>query len=269
MAHIKLKKVSFWYPVYDMTGRSLKVAAMRRLRGGQGAGGAGAVGVQALANITWELRAGQRLGLVGRNGAGKSTLLRMLAGLIAPDTGSLDIEGRVVPLIAKGLGIHPELSGLQNIELPMRLLGATNAEIAAARADIPSWTGLGDFIHLPVRTYSDGMRARLLFAICTSVRGDILILDEWLGAGDSDFVEKAQQRMTELMESSQIAVLSSHALDLIRRLCNVVCWMDKGRVVMVGEANLVLDAYMRGIRDAPDNSVERGLIGDGADMDLR
>lgn len=240
-AHIKLHDVSFSYPVYDISGRSLKVSLVRGLKRSQG--DRGFIEVQALSDLTFEVEWGDRLGLVGHNGAGKSTLLRMLAGLIHPSMGRLDIKGRVTPLIAKGLGIHPELRGIENVEVPMRLLGASDREIAAAKRDIAEFSGLGDRIHLPVRTYSDGMRARLMFAICTAVRGDILVMDEWLSAGDAEFVLRARARMDELMASTGIVVLSSHSVELVASLCNKVCWMEGGRIVLLGEARSVIDAY--------------------------
>lgn len=244
MASISLEDASFWYPVFDSTGRSLKVSMMRQFADDTVRNG-GVVEVQALSNLSLQLRDGDRVGLIGRNGAGKSTLLRVLAGLIHPQRGGVKIQGRVVPLISRGLGIQPELSGLQNIELPMRLLGATEAEIKHAKREVPEWSGLGDFIHLPVRTYSDGMRARLLFGICTSVRGDILVMDEWLSAGDADFVSKAQDRLQGLLETTRIVVLSSHSLEIIRKMCNLVCWMDRGQVVMTGSPEVVLPAYLK------------------------
>jgi ABC-type polysaccharide/polyol phosphate transport system ATPase subunit len=249
MASIRLEDVSFWYPVFDVTSRSLKVSMMRQFSGDRNAG---VVEVQALSDLSLELRDGDRLGLVGRNGAGKSTLLKLLAGLIHPQRGGVRMEGRVVPLLARGLGIHPELSGYQNIELPMRLLGANEAEIRRAKKEVPEWSGLGDFVHLPVRTYSDGMRARLLFAICTSVRGDILVMDEWLSAGDAEFVSRARERLQSLLEETRIVVLASHSLEIIRQMCNVVCWMEGGRIVMTGAADVVLPAYLKGAqRPAP------------------
>jgi ABC-type polysaccharide/polyol phosphate transport system ATPase subunit len=245
MAFVKLEDVSFWYPIFDVTGRSLKVSMMRSLSGERGAG---VMEVQALSEVSLELRDGDRIGLIGRNGAGKSTLLKVLAGTIYPQRGGVKIDGRVVPLLARGLGIHPELSGYKNIELPMRLLGATEAEIRRARLEVPEWSGLGDFIHLPVRTYSDGMRARLLFAICTAVRGDILVMDEWLSAGDAEFVARAQERLEGLLDSTRIVVLSSHSIEIIRKMCNIVCWMDSGRIVMIGSADEVLPVYLKGVQ---------------------
>jgi lipopolysaccharide transport system ATP-binding protein len=245
MASIKLEDISFWYPVYDAARRSLKVSMMRQFGGGEGGD---VVEVQALCDVSLDLQDGDRLGLIGRNGAGKSTLLKVLAGLVHPQRGGVNIEGRVVPLLAKGLGIHPELSGYRNIELPMRLLGAAEAEIRRAKQEVPEWSGLGDFINLPVRTYSAGMRARLLFAICTAVRGDILIADEWLGAGDADFFNKAQQRLQDMLSSTRIVVVSSHSPDIIRKMCNLVCWMERGQIVMTGPADQVLPAYLKGVQ---------------------
>lgn len=247
MASVRLEDVSFWYPVFDVTGRSLKVSVMRQF-GDERTRSGGVVEVKALSDVNIELQDGDRIGLVGRNGAGKSTLLKMLAGLIHPQRGGIKIKGRVVPLLARGLGIHPELSGFQNIELPMRLLGATENEIKAAKQEIPEWSGLGEFIHLPVRTYSDGMKARLLFGICTAVRGDILVMDEWLSAGDADFVAKAQARLSEMIETTRIVVLSSHSLEIIRKMCNIVCWLEHGQVIMTGPADVVLPAYLKGLQ---------------------
>lgn len=252
MASLKLEDVGFSYPVFGAAERSLKVSLMRQLRD-DGKGG-GMVRVQALTGVTLELKDGDRLGLVGRNGAGKSTLLKVLARLVHPQVGGVKIEGRVVPLLARGLGIEYELSGYRNIDVPMRLLGATEAEIKRARLEVAEVSGLGDFIHMPVRTYSDGMRARLLFAICTAVRGDILLMDEWLSAGDAEFLQRAQARLKTLVNETPIVVLSSHSLEIIRGICNVVCWMEAGRIVMAGPSEVVLPAYLQGLqRPAADD----------------
>jgi ABC-type polysaccharide/polyol phosphate transport system ATPase subunit len=258
MAAVTVENASFWYPVYDVTGRSLKVSMMRLL--GSGAG-EGVVEVQALSDVSLELKDGDRLGLIGRNGAGKSTLLKVLAGLLHPQRGKIKIRGRRIALISRGIGIHPELSGYRNIELPMRLLGASEAEIRRAKEEVPVWSGLGDFIHLPVRTYSDGMRARLLFAICTAIRGEVLIMDEWLSAGDADFVHKAQLRLNEMLDTTKIVVLSSHSLEIIRSICNLVCWMEHGRIVMVGPTQEVLAAYLQGVQRPLQGADRRISIG--------
>ena len=196
MAHIKLKGVDFSYPVIQLSDRSLKIAIMRNIVGSRIVSRANKVEVQALVGIDLDLKEGDRLGVIGRNGSGKSTLLRLLAGLLRPDSGEFEVEGRIVSTMTRGLGMTPERTGRQNIELPLRLLGATDEEVREAHAFVPEWTGLGPYFDFPMRTYSDGMRARVSFAISTSVRGDILILDEWMNAGDVDFVAKARQRAT-------------------------------------------------------------------------
>ncbi|MDR7117317.1 ATP-binding cassette domain-containing protein [Caulobacter sp. BE254] len=244
MAHIELSNIGFNYSVYHAASRSLKLSAMRGIKGGAN----GVVQVRAIRNLNLRLDDGDRLGLVGRNGSGKSTLLRVLGGLAHPQVGRVAIQGRVIPLIEKGLGINGELSGEANIELPLRFLGATDAEIAHARQWVPEFTGLKQFIHLPVRTYSEGMRARLAFALSTVIEGDILILDEWLSAGDINFVDKAEAQLTSLLNKSRILVLASHSLDLLRHVCTKVLWMEQGKAVMMGEPAEVIAAYIEGMR---------------------
>lgn len=259
MASMILRDATFSYPVFGAAERSLKVSLMRQLRDDGKTGGM--VRVQALTGINLELKDGDRMGLIGRNGAGKSTLLKVLARLVHPQFGGVKIEGRVVPLLARGLGIQQELSGFRNIDLPMRLLGATEAEIRTAREEVPDLAGIGEFIHMPVRTYSDGMRARLLFAICTAVRGDILIMDEWLSAGDAEFVQRAQERIHSLVRETPIVVISSHSLDIIRSICNVVCWMEAGQIVMTGPPDMVLPAYLKGLQRSPGDDRPRIVAG--------
>jgi len=205
-------------------------------------------GVRALDGVDLDVRAGEVAAVMGRNGSGKSTLLRVLGGLAHPQVGRVDIQGRVIPLIEKGLGINAELSGEANIELPLRLLGATDAEIQRARQWVPDFTGLQQFIQLPVRTYSEGMRARLAFALSTAIEGDILVLDEWLSAGDINFVDKAEAQLTSLLNKSRILVLASHSLELLRHVCTKVLWMEQGKAVMMGSPDEVIAAYVEGMR---------------------
>jgi lipopolysaccharide transport system ATP-binding protein len=243
MAHINLRGVDFSYPVYDLASRSLKVALMDNLVGSKLVTKADRVQACALVGVDLSLRKGDRLGIIGRNGSGKSTLLMLLAGVIGADAGDVEISGRVVPLISRGVGLNPERTGRQNIELPLRLLGATNEEVRRAHKEVPRWTGLGAYMDMPLRVYSDGMRSRLVFALSTAIEGDILVLDEWLGAGDADFVEKARKRLDEVVERAGIVVLCSHSMRIIEQTCSVVCWLDQGRVVMVGEPKEVIAAY--------------------------
>ncbi len=245
MPSVVLKDVGFRYPVFDVSGRSLKVTMMRQFAGAKLILGEGYAKIEALSNVNISLSGGDRLGLIGHNGSGKSTLLRVVAGMARPQVGTIQVQGRVVPLIERAMGINPDLSGYENIELPLRLLGASTEEVKRAREEIPDWTGLGPFIHMPLRTYSDGMKARLSFAICTAIGGDVLVLDEWSSAGDAGFVEQAERRLTEFINRSQILVLASHDLSLIQKVCTQTAWMERGEVVMLGDTSEVVAAYSK------------------------
>jgi ABC-type polysaccharide/polyol phosphate transport system ATPase subunit len=257
IAHVDVQDISFTYPVFEIVGRSLKISLLRQMAGGK-VSTKGVVHVDALSDISFSLKPGDRLGLIGHNGSGKSTLLRVLSGIAHPQKGRVKMIGRVVPLIEKGIGINPELSGEANIELPLRLLGATSAEVARAQRDIPEFTGLGAFMQLPVRTYSEGMRTRLSFAICTALEADILVLDEWLSAGDIDFHERASARLTSRIDATGIVVMASHSLELVATVCNKVAWLDGGRLAAFGEPGPVIDAYVR--RASEGAAVEAPVI---------
>lgn len=237
---VKLDDVSFSYPVYGIGDRSLKVSLMKQFGQSDGT----SLEVRALRHVSFELRDGDRVGLVGTNGAGKSTLLRLIGGLSHPTSGRISIEGRIVPLIDKGLGINPELSARENIELPMLLLGATLKEIRAAGEGIREFTDLGPFFDLPVRRYSEGMRARLSFALSTAIPADVLVLDEWLSAGDALFVQKAEQRLTDFLDHTRVVVLASHSIELVRSVCNKAAWMHNGELVAFGDAEEVIARYL-------------------------
>jgi ABC-type polysaccharide/polyol phosphate transport system ATPase subunit len=250
MARVRAANIHFSYPVFEVTGRSLKVSMMRQLAGSAIGDANGVTHVHAIRDLSFDVTEGDRVGIIGHNGSGKSTLLRLLSGLAYPQRGQLDIEGRVVSLAAPGLGVVPDLSGAANIELPLRLLGATDAEVSAAKEDVPEFTGLGNFMDLPVRTYSDGMRTRLAFALSTAIDADILVLDEWLGAGDAAFIEKAQARLNGVVSRAQILFLATHSLALVQTVCNLCLWLDRGRLCMMGPAAQVVDAYLASYQHA-------------------
>jgi ABC-type polysaccharide/polyol phosphate transport system ATPase subunit len=246
MARVKFENVSFDYPLYGLASRSLKVTLLRQMAGASRiAAQDGTVRVQALRDVSFDVSDGDRLGLIGVNGAGKSTTLRVIAGLAHPTSGKLTVEGRLLPLIEKGLGISPELTGRANIELPLRLLGASDAEVRRAQDFIPEFTGLGEFINLPVRTYSDGMKTRLSFAICTFLNADLIVLDEWIASGDLAFREKAETRLVEILKDAGVVVIASHSIALVQQVCNKLVWLDQGQVRMFGSTKEVLDAYIR------------------------
>ena len=233
-AKVDVRGLSIRFPVYGADSRSMKKHFARLAVGGRlgreggGARSGGVTVVQALSDVTFSLEPGDRLALVGSNGAGKTTLLRALAGVYSPDDGQVAIEGRIASLLDLSLGIDPSATGFENIRLRGLVAGLSRREIAAREESIAEFSGLGQFLALPVKTYSAGMSARLAFAAATSVDADVLLMDEWIAVGDADFTAKAQERLTSLVERSHILVLASHSSGLVRRLCNKFVHMEHG-----------------------------------------
>jgi len=186
--------------------------------------------VTALQDVSFSLKAGDRLGLVGPNGAGKTTLLKVLYGNYTPSSGRLNVNGRVDALFNINLGFRPEATGRRNIELRGLISGWHPDEIAQRSPSIIAFSELGAFIDMPFKTYSQGMAARLAFAIATSFEPEILLMDEWIGAGDRDFQDKARQRMAEMAQRAGIIVLASHNETLIKNTCNAVLELRDGTV---------------------------------------
>ncbi len=247
MASIVFDQVSVDFPIYNASGRSLKKQLMRATTGGRlGADPQGRVIVRALEGLSFRLSEGDRVGLLGHNGAGKSTLLRLLGRVYEPTAGSVRIEGRIGSLIDVSLGIDPEASGRENIYLRGAMLGLTRTQIQHHFEDIVAFSELGDFIEMPVRTYSSGMHLRLAFAVSTVVRPEILLMDEWLSVGDESFKHKAEQRLTDLVQATHILVLASHSRELIQHTCNRVIWLEQGRIRMDAGAAEVCTAYFGG-----------------------
>ena len=243
-ASVSLHNVHLDLPIFDISAQSLKKRVMRMGRRNSIAeDNSGVIVVRAIDGLDLELRSGDRLGLIGHNGAGKSTLLRVMAGIYPPTAGELRVSGRSVPLLDIALGMDDLSTGRQNIRLRGLQLGMDNAEIKRKTEEIAEFTELGDYLDLPLRTYSNGMRLRLAFAISTAVDADILLLDEVLGVGDASFQEKANQRLRELHERADIVVLAIHSDDTIRASCNKVLWMESGRARMLGPVEEVLSAY--------------------------
>lgn len=188
------------------------------------------VTVRAIDGLSLDICEGERVGLVGHNGSGKTTLLRVLAGIYRPTGGSVTIAGRVSALLDTSAGMDPEATGIENIHLRGRILGLTAPQIAQHIDDIAEFTELGDFLALPMKTYSAGMAARLSFAISTITHDDILLIDEGIGAGDASFQEKAQVRIAEMFERTSIVLLASHSEDLIQRFCTRRLRLEHGRL---------------------------------------
>ena len=199
--------------------------------------------VEALKNVNLEIRAGERVGLIGHNGAGKSTLLKVMAGIYPPTAGVAKTVGHICPLFEFATGFEYNRSGWENIRIRAMLLGMRPDEIEAKLPEIAEFSELGRFLDYPVRTYSTGMFVRLAFAVSTSVNPEILLLDEVMGAGDLSFTEKANVRMREFMDQGKILVFSSHSLDLLTEYCNRTVWMDHGRIIEDGPTPQVVSAY--------------------------
>jgi ABC-type polysaccharide/polyol phosphate transport system ATPase subunit len=205
--------------------------------------GADTFSVTALHEISLQFKDGDRVGLIGHNGAGKSTLLRTLAGCYWPTSGTLTVDGRIMPVLSLGCGVDGDFTGLENITLYGLHLGLSRKEIAEKTEDIAAFTELGSFLHLPVRAYSAGMLLRLTFAVATSVKPDILLIDEVFGTGDTSFYEKARRRMETMLAASNVFVLATHGLHLVKEDCNKACVLEKGRCVFFGPVQDAIAFY--------------------------
>lgn len=197
----------------------------------------------ALNDVTFDVYKGEVLGVIGRNGSGKSTLLKIIAGLFRPTKGSVSVKGRIVPMLELGSGFDPELTGRENVFLNGAILGYAESFLKERFDDILEFSELGNFIDMPLKTYSSGMMMRLAFSIATIVEPEILIVDEILAVGDEAFQRKSRAKMMELMGGGTTVLFVSHSLDQIRQMCNRAIWLDHGTIIMQGEVNEVCDAY--------------------------
>jgi ABC-type polysaccharide/polyol phosphate transport system ATPase subunit len=242
MASVVVENASLSYPIYDISARSIKVAALRSV-GGKVNQNHGRVDVQALTEISLQLRDGDRIAIIGRNGAGKTTLLKLIAGIYEPNSGRVRIEGSVSSLTDVTMGMDLDATGSENIKMRGVFLGMTHAEMNAQLQSIEDFTELGPYLSLPVRTYSTGMLVRLGFAVSTACRPEILVMDEMIGAGDFSFAEKAKARIEEYVAESRILVLASHNSAILREFCNRAILIESGRITRFGTVNDVLDLY--------------------------
>lgn len=230
------------FPIFDAKSRSLKKTVMG-LVGGNISSEQKVPVIEALTGINLTLEHGARVGLVGHNGAGKSTLLRLLAGIYEPTRGQAEVRGRVAPVFDLGVGMDPEISGLENIIVRGLFLGMTRKQMEERVDDIAEFTELGDFLRMPLRTYSTGMRIRLALGVVTSIDPEILLLDEGIGAVDSAFLEKSKKRLSELVDRAGLLVFASHSDEFLRDLCDTAIWMEHGRIREHGELEHVLSGY--------------------------
>ena len=197
----------------------------------------------ALKNVNLQVNRGEVMGIVGRNGSGKSTLLKIVSGIYKPTSGRAVSAGRVAPMLELGSGFDQELSGRENIFLNGAILGFTEKYLQDRYQDILAFSELGEFIDMPLKTYSSGMMMRLAFSVATIIEPEILIVDEILAVGDSAFQKKSSDRMKQLMAGGTTVLLVSHSIDTIREMCDRVLWLDHGQVVDIGETKAICDAY--------------------------
>ena len=242
--YIRLESVTVDFPVYSASTRSLKKRLLHHGTGGRIARDSGnRLCVRALEDVSLRLRHGDRVGLVGRNGAGKTTLLRVLAGAYEPIHGLVQRRGRIASLLNVSLGIDPEATGYENIMTRGMFLGLMPGQVRERMDEIAEFSELGDYLAMPMHTYSTGMRLRLAFAVCTSFEPEILLMDEWLSVGDRSFVEKAKRRLEGFVERAGILVLASQNAALLGRICTTGVVLDAGQVKARGPICNVLREY--------------------------
>lgn len=197
----------------------------------------------ALSHVSFKVKKGETLGLIGRNGAGKSTMLKVISGILKPTEGSVICRGNVVPMLELGSGFDADLTGRENIFLNGAILGYDEAFLKAKYDEIVEFSELGEFINVPIRNYSSGMMARLAFSIATVVKPEILIVDEILSVGDAAFQEKSKKRMLELMGGGTTVLFVSHSIDQIKEMCRRAIWLEHGKIKMEGNAEELCNAY--------------------------
>nr|EES52495.1 MAG: ABC transporter ATP-binding protein [Leptospirillum ferrodiazotrophum] len=234
---IKAKNIVVEFPIYDSSHQSLKKNILRAATGGMiSADSGGHVKIRALDNVSFEFKEGDRVGIQGHNGAGKSTLLRVLSGCYEPTEGTLLTQGRIASLLDISVGFDGEWTGYENIFLRGLLMGLTPKQIRAKMEEIADFSELGEYMNMPLRTYSSGMVMRLAFSISTNVDADILLMDEWLGVGDASFMEKAEKRLNDIVNKTPILVLASHSKDLLQKVCSKQFRLNHGKLEEVSHS---------------------------------
>ncbi len=243
MTNLELDNVSLSYPIYGANARSFKATLINLATGGRLNRDNGNIEVEALKNVSFKLEKGDRLALVGHNGAGKSTLLKVLAKIYEPTAGIVNVRGEINCLFDIMMGMEQELNGYENIMLRGLILGLSKTEIRKITPLIEEFSELGDFMKMPIKSYSSGMKVRLAFGIITNVFSEILLIDEIVNVGDAKFFEKARASMTRLVSQADFMVLSTHDTEIIKQFCNKALWLEKGVVKCFGTIESVLKAY--------------------------
>ncbi len=249
MARLTLDKVQLSYPVFNTEAQSIRSNILRIVSAGRVSSKDHTTWVRALQDVSLDIQKGDRVALIGGNGAGKTTLLKVMAGIYEPTHGKIKRDGAVSCMLGTGFGMDEEATGYKNIILSGVYLGHTRKEMEAKIPEIEEFTELGEFLSMPLRTYSSGMRARLAFAISTSITPEILLLDEGIGVGDQHFFEKAQARLQQFMERAPILVLTSHSMALIRQFCNRAVYLKAGSIIEQGDVETVINSYLSDARE--------------------
>jgi ABC-type polysaccharide/polyol phosphate transport system ATPase subunit len=245
MAFLRLRDLWVEFPIYQASNRSLKKILLAKAHGNLARDARDRVNVVALSDLNLDIEHGNRLAVLGANGAGKSTLLKVLAGIYEPTRGQVYSSGRVSALLTASVGLDPDATGRENIVLRGMYMDVHPREMRERVDEIAEFTDLGYHLDLPVRTYSSGMVVRLCFAIATSVRPEILLMDEWLAAGDAGFLVKARRRMEKFVGGSSILVLASHSIPILQEWCNRAILLDQGRIVAAGDVEEIAAVYQQ------------------------
>lgn len=243
MSRIILENISLSYPIYGVSSRSLKKSVIKATTGGYFDRSEKTVIVNAIDQLSFSLSSGDRLALIGHNGAGKSTLLRVLAGIYEPTHGRLTVNGTRGAILDIGFGMEPDLSGYDNIITRSLLMNIPRKKLANFIADIEEFTEIGDYLSMPVKTYSTGMAMRLAFAISTAFPSNILLIDEVIGTGDAHFFAKAQARLQHLLQQTDIVILASHSMETVRQFCNKGLFLEHGMRKNFGELDQIINQY--------------------------
>ena len=248
MTFLRLRDVSVELPIYSGGSRSLRRLLLNRAAPGNlGTDSHDRITVRALSNLSLDINHGERVGLIGHNGAGKTTLLKVLAGIYEPTRGRIHSEGRVSALLNASAGLSPDATGRENIFLRGIFMGIHPGEVRARVEEIVDFSELGSYIDMPMRTYSAGMILRLCFSVVTAFPPEILLMDEWLAAGDVSFLAKAHRRMETFLASSNIVVLASHYLPLLQQWCTRAVLLEQGHIIADGTVDDVARRYLENV----------------------
>ena len=228
---IEIDNLSIKFPIYGIRNLSLKTKLIDSVIGGDISNESkNFISVEALKNISFSLYSGDRLAILGHNGSGKSTLLKAVAGIYHPSSGSIKVNGSITSMLDITIGLNSDATGLENIMISGMLQGLTKKKINSITDEIVNFSGLNDYINLPLRTYSTGMSMRLAFSIASSVDADVVLIDEWLSVGDSEFSLKVKNPLKEMANKAKVVILATHDVDLSQEICNKFIFLEHGAV---------------------------------------